>query len=81
MVVCWLTTNRRGSLLYASNTADSTITVYEIASDPRAQRELQKLSLRSHGGTYQLALSPDERNLVVVSQRFESKIPLGVGWQ
>jgi 6-phosphogluconolactonase (cycloisomerase 2 family) len=78
-VVCWLLTNAEGTRLFASNTADPSISVYDIASNPEAPRELQKLKLASLGGAYQIALSPDEKQLLVLTQRFQATTPLNAG--
>lgn len=79
MVVCWLKTNAAGTRLYASNTASPGITVYDIATNPLEPREIQSLKLQSMGGSYEIALSPDERTFAVVTQRFMATTPQGAG--
>jgi 6-phosphogluconolactonase (cycloisomerase 2 family) len=78
-VVCWLKTNREGTRLYASNTADPSVTVYDIGTDPTTPKELQKIMIHSMGGAYQLELTPDGKNLVVLTQRFQATTPKGMG--
>jgi 6-phosphogluconolactonase (cycloisomerase 2 family) len=77
--VCWLVMNRKGTRLYASNTGDASVTVYDTESDPAKPREIQKLMLPTRGGAYQLALSPNQEHLLVVVQRFQGSIPQGEG--
>jgi 6-phosphogluconolactonase (cycloisomerase 2 family) len=69
MAPCWARVNRAGTRLYASNTADSSITVYNIAHDPAAPVEIQKVVLRTAGNCFQFALDPTERFLHVVTQQ------------
>jgi 6-phosphogluconolactonase (cycloisomerase 2 family) len=78
-VVCWLLTNREGTRLYASNTGDPSLTVYDIKTDPLNPRELQKIKLNSMGGAYQIALSPDQKYFVVLTQRYQAMTPQGNG--
>ena len=78
-VVCWLITNKNGSRLFASNTGDASVTVYDIANNPLQPQELQKISLMSQGGTYQLALSPAGNHLAVLTQRYQVMTPQGQG--
>jgi len=78
-VVCWLATNADGSRLYASNTADPSVTVYDISVDPENPKEIQRLNISSMGGAYQIALSPNGQKLIVLTQRFQSTTPQGQG--
>jgi hypothetical protein len=77
-VVCWLAVNMAGTRLYASNTADASVTIYDL-SNPAKPREIQKISLASMGGTYQISLSPNGQELVVLTQRFKPETPQGEG--
>jgi 6-phosphogluconolactonase (cycloisomerase 2 family) len=78
-VVCWLLMNREGTRLYASNTADASITVYDTQTDPENPMEIQKVKINSMGGAYQIALSPDESYFAVLTQRFQASTPQGSG--
>ena len=53
-VVCWLAVNKTGTRLYASNTADPSVTVYDLTENARDPREMQKLKIDSEGGAYNL---------------------------
>ncbi len=66
---CWDLINKAATRLYASNTADSSISVYDIEQDPTEPIEIQKFSLKSVGGAYQFALDPTEQYLYVVTQK------------
>lgn len=70
--VCWLLTNREGTRLYASNTGDPSVTVYDLA-DPTEPLEIQKVGLNvvpgSNPGGFQFALDPTEGFLQVVTQQ------------
>ena len=76
--VCWLTVNRRGSRLYASNTADNSISVFDL-SNPSEPVEIQHVILRGLGSSFQLALDNRNQFLHVVDQRASADTPLGQG--
>ncbi len=66
---CWLTVNKKGTRLYVSNTADPSVSVYDIGGDPSAPVEIQRVLLRSNGSCFQFALDPEEHFLHVVTQQ------------
>jgi 6-phosphogluconolactonase (cycloisomerase 2 family) len=66
---CWALVNKAGTRLYASNTGDSSISVFDIARDPTEPVEIQKVSLRTTGSCFQFALDPTESFLHVVTQQ------------
>lgn len=66
---CWALVNNAGTRLYTSNTADSSISVYDIAKNPAAPVEIQKVSLRTTGSCFQFALDRQEHFLHVVTQQ------------
>jgi 6-phosphogluconolactonase (cycloisomerase 2 family) len=70
---CWALVNKAGTRLYTSNTGDSSISVYDIASDPTEPVEIQKVSLNTTGSCFQFALDPAERFLHVVTQQASPK--------
>jgi DNA-binding beta-propeller fold protein YncE len=76
--VCWLIVNRAGTRLYASNTADNSISVFDL-EDPWQPREIQHLVLRGVGSSFQLALDNEEAFLHVVDQRATAATPPGQG--
>lgn len=66
---CWLIVNRDGTRLYVSNTADPSVSVYDIGRNPSDPVEIQKVNLRSTGSCFQFALDPSGRFLHVVTQQ------------
>jgi 6-phosphogluconolactonase (cycloisomerase 2 family) len=76
--VCWLRTNANGTRLYASNTGDRTITVYDT-TNPLQPVEMQKVSLKGNGNAFQIALDPTGAWLYVVTQRSSASTPVGQG--
>jgi len=71
--VCWLLLNRDATRLYASNTGDPSVSVYDLTADPSAPVEIQKVNLNvaagSNPGSYQFALDPSGGFLHVVTQQ------------
>jgi 6-phosphogluconolactonase (cycloisomerase 2 family) len=67
--VCWLTINKHATRLYASNTGDPSISVYDISKDPSMPIEIQTLKYSSTGGGFQFALDPTGQFLHVVTQQ------------
>ncbi len=71
--VCWLLLNKDGSRLYASNTGDLSVSVYDTSKNAANPVEIQKVHLRavpgSNGGGFQFGLDPSGRFLHVVSQQ------------
>jgi hypothetical protein len=66
-LVCWLTTNAAGTLLYTSETASGTISVFDLA-DPLDPVLLQTLALvGSNEHPHNIALDPTEEFLYVQS--------------
>ena len=76
--VCWLRTNADGTRLYASNTGDASITVYDT-SDALQPVELQKFSLTGGGNGFQLELDGTGIHLFALTQRASASTPLGTG--
>jgi hypothetical protein len=76
--VCWLAVNKSGTRMYASNTGDNSISVFDL-QDPYNPVEIQHLLLRGPGSSFQLALDNADRFLHVVSQRADAATPLGQG--
>jgi 6-phosphogluconolactonase (cycloisomerase 2 family) len=65
---CWALVNKAGTRLYASNTGDSSISVYDISQDPTEPNEIQHVKLRTTGNCFQFALDSTEKFLHVVTQ-------------
>ena len=72
--VCWLLLNKDATRMYASNTGDPSISVYDLTWNPSQPIEIQKINLRvapgSNPGCYQFALDPKGEFLQVVAQQF-----------
>jgi 6-phosphogluconolactonase (cycloisomerase 2 family) len=68
--ICWLITDQAGKNLYSANMLDTSISRYDI-TDPMAPVEKQHiiLPIAGKGGTFDIALSPDEQFLYVASER------------
>ncbi len=73
--VCWFRTNRAGTRLYASNTTDPSISVYDLSRDPSAPIEIQKVSLRGMSNVYQITLDPAGEFFYAVTQRNSADLP------
>jgi 6-phosphogluconolactonase (cycloisomerase 2 family) len=67
--VCWLTMNKQATRLYASNTGDPSVSVYDLTVDPSEPIEIQKVTMNTKGGGYQFALDSSEKFLHVVIQQ------------
>lgn len=76
--VCWIRTNDQGTRLYASNTGDRSISVFDTTS-PLNPVEIQHLVLKGQGNQYEIELDPTGAYLYAVSQRASASIPLGQG--
>jgi 6-phosphogluconolactonase (cycloisomerase 2 family) len=67
--VCWLTINKQATRLYASNTGDPSVSVFDISKDPSMPIEIQTLKYASTGGGFQFALDSTGTFLHVISQQ------------
>jgi 6-phosphogluconolactonase (cycloisomerase 2 family) len=71
--VCWLLVNKAGTRLYASNTGDLSISVYDLSGDPAEPVEIQKVKLNAAPGSnpacFQFGLDPSGSFLHVVTQQ------------
>lgn len=66
--VCWLHVTKDGQTLYTVNTGDNSVSVYDLRR-PDFPVERQRLALRgATGGTFDFALSPDERFLYAIEE-------------
>ena len=65
---CWAIVNNAGTRLYASNTADSSVSVYDISRDPTHPVEIQHVVLRTTGSCFQFKLDSTQKFLHVVTQ-------------
>jgi 6-phosphogluconolactonase (cycloisomerase 2 family) len=72
---CWALVNTAGTRLYASNTGDASVSVYDISFDPTEPIEIQHVNLRTTGNSFQFALDSAEKFLHVVTQGGSSTSP------
>ncbi len=69
--LCWIKVNKAGTRLYTSNTADKSVSVYDISQDPAEPLEIQKVTLKGTGDDFQISLDSQEKYFYVVSQQAE----------
>ena len=71
--VCWLLVNHGATRLYASNTGDPSVSVFDLTENPSEPIEIQKVNLHvfagSNPGGFQFALDPTGSFLHVVTQQ------------
>jgi 6-phosphogluconolactonase (cycloisomerase 2 family) len=71
--VCWIRVNKAGTRIYASNTGDPSLTVYDSSFDPTEPIEIQKIFLNltstGPGGGFQLEIDPSGDFVYVVTQQ------------
>lgn len=65
--LCWLRTSRDGRTLYASNTGDQSISVFDL-SDPSHPVEIQHVVAGGVGGFNQFSVDPDGNFLYVLQE-------------
>ncbi len=73
--LCWIRTNKEGTRLYTSNTADPSISVYDISNDPTEPIEIQRVVLQGMSNVYQITLDPAEEFFYAVTQRNSATLP------
>jgi 6-phosphogluconolactonase (cycloisomerase 2 family) len=69
--VCWLTINNDATRLYASNTGDPSVGVFDISKDPRTPIQIQNVLLNNPGGGggFEFRLDSTNQWLHVVTQQ------------
>jgi DNA-binding beta-propeller fold protein YncE len=72
--VCWLRVNKAGTRLYASNTGDNSISVYDL-TDPAEPVEIQHLVLKGSGNGFQIGLDSENKFCFSISQRASATAP------
>lgn len=73
--ICWIRSNKEGTRLYTSNTADPSISVYDTSDDASEPIEIQRMMLKGQSNAYQITLDPSEDWFYVVSQRNSADLP------
>ena len=67
MALCWIRVSRNGHYLYAANTGDDSMSVYDL-SDPAKPVEIQRIALGGVGGAEEFSLDPDGNFLYALEQ-------------
>jgi 6-phosphogluconolactonase (cycloisomerase 2 family) len=76
---CWTQINRAGTRLYTGNAGSQNISVFDIATDPRHPRQIQRVTLHGQGLPWNFQLDPTGRYLFIINMRAVSDIPPGLG--
>jgi 6-phosphogluconolactonase (cycloisomerase 2 family) len=76
---CWTQINAAGTRLYTGNAGSQNISVFDIGTDPRHPRQIQRVTLRGRGLPWNFQLDPSGRYLFMVNMRATSDIPPGHG--
>jgi hypothetical protein len=66
---CWALVNKQATRLYASNTGDHSVSVYDISKDPTEPVEIQHVVLKGPGNNFEFALDSTGSFLHVVNQQ------------
>jgi 6-phosphogluconolactonase (cycloisomerase 2 family) len=66
---CWALVNKNATRLYASNTGDHSVTVYDISHDPTEPVEIQHVVLKGTGSNFEFALDSTGKWLHVINQQ------------
>jgi 6-phosphogluconolactonase (cycloisomerase 2 family) len=75
---CWTRMNSDGTRLYASNTGDTSISVFDTTS-PLDPVEIQHLKLQGQGNSFEIELDPTGNFLYAITQRASATTALGQG--
>ena len=69
--VCWLKINKAATRLYASNTGDPSVGVFDISRDPKTPLQIQNVALRNPGGGggFEFGLDSTNQWLHVITQQ------------
>jgi 6-phosphogluconolactonase (cycloisomerase 2 family) len=73
--ICWIRSNKAGTRLYTSNTADPSISVYDTSFDPSEPIEIQRVVLNGQSSVFQITLDPADAWFFAVSQRSSADQP------
>ena len=78
---CWTEVNTTGSRLYSGNAGSDSISVFNIAHDPLAPKEIQSVKLNAPGNPWNFQLDPSGRVIFLLDMRAVAQIPAGEGNQ
>jgi 6-phosphogluconolactonase (cycloisomerase 2 family) len=76
---CWTEINQDGTRLYTGNAGSQNISVFDIGTDPRHPRQIQRVKLHGLGLPWNFQLDPTGRYLFMLNMRAVSDVPPGRG--
>jgi hypothetical protein len=76
---CWTQISADGTRLYTGNAGSQNISVYDIGSDPRHPRQIQRVTLNGKGNPWSFQIDPSGRYIFMVNMRAIRAIPPGAG--
>jgi 6-phosphogluconolactonase (cycloisomerase 2 family) len=76
---CWTEISSDGTRLYTGNAGSQNISVYDIGTDPRHPRQIQRVKLHGRGLPWNFEIDPTGRFLFMLNMRAIREIPPGKG--
>src|SRR4051812_7726448 len=77
---CWVELSRDRRFLYTGNAGNNTMSVFDIAADPRHPRQIQTLRLKNRGNPWNFTVDPTGRFIFLVDIRaVGAAVPAGEG--
>jgi 6-phosphogluconolactonase (cycloisomerase 2 family) len=76
---CWTEMSPDGRFLYTGNAGNNTMSVFDIATDPRNPRQIQTFKLKGGGNPWNFTLDPTGRFIFLVDMRAADFIRRGDG--
>lgn len=76
---CWIEVDPGGTRLYSGNAGSQNITVFDIGTDPRHPKQIQRVKLHGQGLPWNFQLDPTGRYLFMINMRAISQVPPGKG--
>jgi 6-phosphogluconolactonase (cycloisomerase 2 family) len=79
LLPCWTEISNDGTRLYTGNAGSQNISVFDIGTDPRHPRQIQRVKLHGQGLPWNFELDPTGRHLFMLNMRAIRQIPPGKG--
>jgi 6-phosphogluconolactonase (cycloisomerase 2 family) len=76
---CWTQINAAGTRLYTGNAGSQNISVFDIGTDPRHPRQIQRVKLHGQGLPWNFQIDPSGRYLFMLNMRAIRELPPGKG--
>jgi 6-phosphogluconolactonase (cycloisomerase 2 family) len=76
---CWVEVSQDGTRLYTGNAGSQNISVYDIGTDPRHPKQIQRVKLHGKGLPWNFEIDPTGRYLFMVNMRAIAEVPPGKG--